>query len=622
MRLPALKPLAPYLISALLWAVTLTSLSYISPLLGLEKRMLDTYFQVRGAEPAHPDILIVAVTDEDLRQIGSWPWPRKFHSTFLNVLRPYEPAVILFDMFFPETSDAANDEAFATAVQKSGNVVFPFYFTDKQTPEANTKDIWGLPFKSLASHAKGLGYVDTFTDPDGHVREVVLRQLFDGKLYSQSGLAAAAVKKDWKDQDLKVFVPGKPLLINFPGPFNQFSAIPYGRLIWNSQFSWFKPYLESLRGKVIIYGYTAVATGGMDLKVTSFDKLYPGIGIIASVLHTVLTGHYISRISFAAHALLLFFYALLVMGITTQKKPLSGILHNVAITLIAYGLFQLAFNHLRIWVPLITFLISGIALHAFLTISAFVRIHFEREILARELSLASRIQKNLLPTAMPDIPNAGIAAVTVPARHVGGDLYDLTALSEGRFGICIGDVSGKGVPAALFMAKTLSEFRREAAAHREPSAVVSHLNKKLAEGGFTGLFVTLLFLILDPANRRITFANGGHDPIFFYRKRTREVELLVTESGTPLGIDAETIFDQKEIFAEPGDILLLESDGIKESMNVRKEIFDVHRIQDALIEAADKSAEEILLHLKMRVDEFVRSAPQHDDLTLVCVKFL
>lgn len=621
MRLPALKPLVPYLAAAVLWSITLTGLSHIPPLLDFEKRMLDTYFQVRGSEPVHPDILIVAVTDESLRRIASWPWPRKFHATLLNVLRTYEPAAILFDVLFPEPSDSANDDAFATSIQKSGNVILSYYFEGDQTPGQGLQLPQGLPIKPFLTHAKALGYVNIFPESDGHVREVVLRQVIEGKSYLHASLAAAAIKKSWTEKDLENFPAEKHFLINFPGEYSQFSMVPYERLVWNSQFNWFKPYLESLRGKVILFGHTATGTA-MDLKPTAFSSAYPGVGLLASALHTILTGHTILRIPWSFHAALLFLYSLLVMGITTQKKPLPGILYNAAATLIAYGIFQLGFNHLRIWVPFITFLITGIFLHAFLTINAFIRIHFEREILSRELLLASRIQKNLLPTEMPVIPNAGIAAMTIPARHVGGDLYDLTALPDGRFGICIGDVSGKGVPAALFMARTLSEFRREVGAHQEPSAVVTHLNKKLAEGGFTGLFVTLLFLVLDPANRRITFANGGHDPIFFYRKRTREVELLVTESGTPLGIDAETVFDQKEIFAESGDILLLESDGIKESMNIRKEVFDVQRIQDALIEAADKSAEEILAHLKLRVDEFVKSAPQHDDLTMVCIKFL
>ncbi len=614
-----LKSFLPYAASALLLSLLLTFFSFHPPLRELEKRLLDVAFQIRGIESIHPDIVIVAVTDDSLKRIAAWPWPRKFHATLMNILRSYQPAVVFFDMIFSEKSNPLDDEAFAASIKKAGNVVLSYYFEGETPNDMIGKTPAGMPIDLFKQGALDLGYTNIFPDSDGHIREIVLRHQTEDQSYLHVSLATAAHYLKWTKQDLSKIPADKNMIINFPGPYPQFQIVPYERLIWNSQFSWYKPFLESLKGKIILVGHTATGTA-MDLKATAFSRAYPGVGLLASMIHTILTKHFIQRIPWQLQLLVIFILSLCVMVIVSHHKPLLALLYTLGIICVFLFSSQLIFQYLRWWVPCASALIGITLTHMIMTLMDFIRMHFQREMMLRELSLAARIQKNLLPTEMPTVKYLAVAALSDPARHVGGDLYDLLSLPDGKFGICIGDVSGKGVPAALFMARTLSEFRREAGT--DPSLVLTNLNKKLTEGGFSGLFVTVLYLVVDHTQNKVTFANGGHEPLFFYQKRTHQVLLLKTDSGAPLGIDAESVYDQKWISVETGDIILLESDGIKEAMNLRKELFGFEKIQQAILEVADKTPNEILAHVEKRVLEFVKNAPQHDDMTMVCAKFI
>lgn len=606
--------------TALALSCVIVPLAFCPPFNTIEKRLYDLSFQIRGIEEPNQDIVIIAITDENLKAVGVWPWPRGYHASLLNILDRVKPSVVFFDMILSEASRPDQDELFSQAIKKAGNVILSYYFPSDSPKDLSLKEPEGLPIDAFQKYAKSSGYVNIFPDPDGNVREIILKHEKDGKTYLHNTLAVAKAHRGWADKELERFPAEKGFLINFPGPYQNFRIIPFDYLIRTFPFTWAKSIHEALRGKVLLVGHTATGTA-MDLKPTPFSRQYPGVGILASMLHTILSGRFIHRVPWEIHVPLLFLFLLLVTGITKQTKPLQGFLYNSAALVIMFEIIQILFKYFLIWLPYGTFLGGASLLYLTYTLLSFIQIHFEREVMSRELSLASRIQKNLLPTEIPLIGGLGMAALSLPARHVGGDLYDLLTLPEGKCGICIGDVSGKGVPAALFMAKSISEFRREAGA-LEPSVVITNVNKKLSEGGFTGLFITVLYVIVDPANKKITFANGGHEPILHYQKKNRQVTLLQTELGGPLGIDAEGVFDQKEAAVEIGDFLILESDGVKEAMNSKNEIFGFERLQAAMIEASEKDPQGIIDHIKRRIDEFVKQADQHDDLTMVCAKFL
>ncbi len=581
----------------------------------IERRFLDLSFQIRGPQNPHSDIVIIDIDDQSLRKIGSWPWPRNMYSDLLKILNEYKPSVVFYDMIFSEKSNEEDDAAFSQEMKNAGNVVLPFYFSG-QGIEMFSETSAVFPISLLRESAKRVGYVNVVPDLDGHVREVMPRVLG----FDHASLAIAAVHLGYTEQEFKTFSTSKSILINFPGPYEIFKRISFDQLIENYELPKVQAFLRSLQGKVVLIGHTAAGTS-MDLKPIAFSPQYPGVGLQASMLHTLLAKQFIRKLSFPLHFVLLFLFIFLILHLSSAANPIRGLFHASASLILLFEGTQLAFQHFLLWIPYFGFLIAGSGSFIVMTLIKFVQIRIEREVLSRELTVASRIQKSLLPAEIPNIPGLQIAAVSLPARHVGGDFYDVLPLPNGKWGICVGDVSGKGVPAALFMAKAISEFRREADSS-SPSTVVKRLNAKIADEQSSGLFLTLLYLVLEPMTGRFSFSNGGHEPVFFYEKAKRSVQLLSTGKGIPLGVDPDSVFDERQQVISSGDILLLESDGVKEAMNSKREIFGIERIKSVLSESASLAPSVLIDRLLERIQEFVQEAPQHDDLTVVCLKFI
>lgn len=581
----------------------------------IERRFLDLSFQIRGSGNPDPDIVIIDIDDQSLLKIGSWPWPRSIYSDLLKILAEYKPSVVFYDMIFSEKSNDEDDQSFSDGIKNAGNVILPFYFSGQRFNKFS-KQSAVFPIPLFRDQAKGTGYVNVVPDTDGHVREFV--PTTSGFYHASLAITQLHLKNQGKE--MKAFSNSKSILINFPGPYSVFKRISFDQLIENYEAPQVQSFLKSLQNKILLIGHTATGAS-MDLKPTAFSPQYPGVALQASMLHTFLGGKLIEKLPLPVYFLLLFFFILLILRLSFAENPLKGLLRVSVSLILLFGAVQLAFQYFLLWVPYFGFLIAGSGSFIAVTLVKFVQIRIEREILSRELTLASRIQKSLLPAEIPSIPGLQIAAISLPARHVGGDLYDVLPLPDGKWGICVGDVSGKGIPAALFMAKAISEFRREADSST-PSAVMKRLNTKISSERSSGLFLTLLYLILDPATGRFSFSNGGHEPIFFYEKAKHSVQLLSTQKGAPLGVDLDGGFDEREEVMGSGDILLLQSDGVKEAMNSKREIFGMERIKSFLLESVSLTPSVFIDHLLERVRDFTQDAPQHDDLTVVCAKLI
>ena len=576
----------------------------------LERHFLDLSFRIRGPEAPHPSIVIVDINDQSILKMGSWPWPRSHYRDFLMILGPYQPKAVFFDFIFSETSNEEDDKMFAQTIKEFGMVILPFYFSGQTASEFSEKNAV-FPLLVFREAAKRLGYVNVFPDKDGHIREFVPRT----SVYEHASFAIAAVHHD--PFDLQKGLKEK-MLINFPGPYEVFRSISFDDLIERYETPDMQSFLNSLKDKIVLVGHTAAGTS-MDLKPVAFSPQYPGVGLQASMLHTLLSGKLIRKIPLSLHFIFLFAFALLILCFNLISNPIKGLFYTSASLAFIFLVAQLAFQLLLLWIPCFAFIVLGASLFIIGSLIGFIQIRIEREIFARELALASRIQKNLLPAEIPNVPGVEIAALSIPARHVGGDFYDVLPLPNGKWGICVGDVSGKGIPAALFMAKAISEFRREADSS-PPSAVLQRLNRKVVSEGFSGLFFTLLYLVIDPEKKKLIFSNGGHEPIFIYKKKTHKVEVISTQSGIPLGIDSESDFDDREINLEVGDVLLLQSDGVKEAMNEKREIFGPERLKATMLESDTLGPKSLVQYLIKQIEKFVKDAPQHDDLTLLCIK--
>ena len=240
----------------------------------------------------------------------------------------------------------------------------------------------------------------------------------------------------------------------------------------------------------------------------------------------------------------------------------------------------------------------------------------ERERYEQELKVAQLIQQQFLPHELPNLPEWQIAAYYGPARVVGGDFYDFIDLGEGRIGVVVGDVTDKGVPAALVMARTHSIMRAEAPRLIEPGLVLARANELLAPEMPPRMFVTCLYGVLEPATGRFVFANAGHN-LPYVRTTGGVIELRAT--GLPLGLMPGIVYEETEGFVEQGEAMLLYSDGMVEQHGPGREMYGFPRLREAM--ATDDAGSVLLDRLLDELHAFTGpGVEQEDDITLVTLR--
>ena len=240
----------------------------------------------------------------------------------------------------------------------------------------------------------------------------------------------------------------------------------------------------------------------------------------------------------------------------------------------------------------------------------------EKERLAQELRVATLIQQQFLPRHLPQLPQWQVAAYYGPARAVGGDFYDFVEMPDGRIGIAVGDVTDKGVPAALVMARTHSVLRAEASRSTSPGEILSRANDLLEPEMPAKMFVTCLFAILDPTTGHIVIANAGHN-LPFVRSGDEVAEIRAT--GMPLGLMPGIRYEETEGVIGPDSNVLLYSDGLIEAHDDNREMFGFDRLREAL--RIDDAGSELLDRLLETLNAFTGTdREQEDDITLVTLR--
>jgi sigma-B regulation protein RsbU (phosphoserine phosphatase) len=236
----------------------------------------------------------------------------------------------------------------------------------------------------------------------------------------------------------------------------------------------------------------------------------------------------------------------------------------------------------------------------------------------KELRLAHEVQKNFLPKRYPLIPSYTFHAFYEPAREVGGDFYDFIPLAENRLALTIGDVAGKGVPAALLMAKVSSDTRFLLLTQPTPAEAITKLNDFMQEMGLVDRFITLECAVINLNTHHITIVNAGHMSPVLYRKATGEVceALSRDDGGLPLGVMDQYTYESYDVAMEPGDVMVLFSDGVTEAPNQKWEEFQMHRVFAAL-RSGPATPSEMVDRLVTAVQQHSRSMKQHDDITVV-----
>ena len=243
----------------------------------------------------------------------------------------------------------------------------------------------------------------------------------------------------------------------------------------------------------------------------------------------------------------------------------------------------------------------------------------EEDKLESELQIGRDIQMSMIPKVFPPFPERNdidIAATIVPAKMVGGDLYDFYMRDEKLF-FCIGDVSGKGVPASLLMAVTRSLFRNISAQEESPAKIVEGINKSMDTMDENGMFVTFFCGVLYMQSGRLRYCNAGHNPPLIFTDHIHELEVL---PNLPLGVESSMVFEEQEMNLLLDDALYLYTDGISEAENPKHELFGLERMIAVLGER--RTAWEHMEAMKEAIADFVEDAPQSDDITMLFIHYL
>ena len=247
----------------------------------------------------------------------------------------------------------------------------------------------------------------------------------------------------------------------------------------------------------------------------------------------------------------------------------------------------------------------------------------EKERIGTELAFAKAIQESSIPNeypAFPDRSDFDIYGFMLPAKEVGGDFYNFFLIDDDHLGIVIGDVSGKGIPAALFMMVINILISNRARMGGTPADILDYVNKDVMEHNTSGMFVTVWLGILELSTGKVIAANAGHDDALICHKN-RETAPVKTKHNIVIGAFEEAWYTNFEFTLEKGDKMLLYTDGLTEATDAHDQLFGRERAIQALDVYKDKSPKAIIEGVKSRVDEFVGQAPQFDDLTMLCLEF-
>ncbi len=367
---------------------------------------------------------------------------------------------------------------------------------------------------------------------------------------------------------------------------------------------------------------------GAGLIGAAYRSTLGGVTVVPCTIATILAGLFGGLIWLANHR------RFVRIKIAVLFAVLMESLH-MGLTLLLVQPFSVALEIVtNVGLPMILANAIGVFVFAFIitNLQNERRMQNERDNLMREierknteLAIAAEIQQSFLPETITQVEGFDVAGKSIMAKEVGGDFFDVIPfevipIQPGRMGVLIADVSGKGIPAALFMALSRIVVRVNATWYCEkPAQAIHDANNLIAADSKAGMFVTLFYGILDHPRHTFTYVNAGHNPpIVFHSHDSTFSELAAT--GIAMGVITDAEYTAQEIPLVLGDVVVLYTDGITEAMNVREEMFGEERLYDVIRQSGGLSAEEILAKILTTVKEFTGDYPQSDDITLMIAR--
>lgn len=649
-------------------------------LLGLRHTLFDGYQKLFPRERRSAPAVIVAIDEEALQRYGQWPWPRTRIAQLVSGITAARPAAIGVDLLFPEPDrfspsvlardldvlsvDVArvlqmlpsNDDALAAAI-RGRNVVLgiagleeanPGFLRPPGAPPVRTVNAPDLKLRRFAGHLPSVAVIDgaaagrglLSVDPESSViRRALLAGLVGDvvvpalsiemlRIATQSPLLLVGRGPDQIEVRLgDVAVPAHAdgrFWIHYgphdPGRFLSAAAVLEDRLP-----------AGVLEGKLVLIGVSGL--GLLDYQTTSLGDRVPGVEIHAQILEQIFDGSHLRRpaslrtlefVLLGAAALLLAF------GVSVLGVGASITLYGaVGAALLALGIQGFALEGMLLdvaWPVLGATLVFGAVMAQALSVADEQR-HRLREQAARvsgELESARRIQMGLLPDPRQLFEREArfaLDAYLEPARTVGGDFYDCFMVDPHRLFFIVADVSGKGLPASLFMALSKTLLKSAARRADDVGALMVRANAEVSRENPESLFVTAFAGILDVRSGVLEFCNAGHEPPFARRPGGR-LERIEHRGGPPLCVVENYAYPVERRQVSTGEWICVVTDGITEAMNPRGELYGAQRLQLALQGTAQSATpSEVLAAVRADVRAFVGTAVPSDDLTLLCVRW-
>lgn len=598
--------------------------SYFRTFDTFELGTLDIRYRLRPVQPQSEDIAIIQIAEDTLEKIGRWPFTRNWHAAIIDILSDSGAKAVIFDILFAEPSE--HDGLLVESTKKAGNVYYVctfdrFYRTRQGTIESTKID--AFPLEALRNASRGFGFINFIPDKDGKTRRTPLKTRYDDNIYYNIALLAAAdyLKKDVED----IYIPADEdgmALINFAGRWHQtYKHYSYIDII--KSYSLHEKgekgavNLSELRGKVCFIGLTA--TAAHDTMPIPQEGIYPGLGVHINLFNSIVTDNFLTRAHRLINLLLLMIFGALTAFVALKARPVVSSVYIVTVMMFLCAFSWAVFAFGNLWIDLFYPIVGLLVIYLSLTFYKYLTERQKRQLIEKELEVASKIQMSFLPQEAPGAAEVSIVADMVPAKHVGGDLYDFVDLKDGKVGVMVGDVSGKGVPAALYMARAVSLFRLFSRDSSGTSDTLVKLNDALSDESDANLFVTLTYLIYDAKTGSLTYSSGGHNPTLLFKKGEEKCRMLETKEGMPIGLMPGDFSEEKTLLSK-GDVIILYSDGVTEAMSRRGEEYGEERLIKVVENNKDLGAQGLLLRVKESIAQFAKSAPQHDDITIIVME--
>ena len=672
-----------HLLYSLIASLAVTALIGAGILRRVDRWAQDSLFQKPGVTSS--DIVIIGIDEEALFDLGPYQtWDRNVMASALEVLAAdpsKKPAVTAIDILYTGHTSEQADRRLAAAAQELGNVITAsmaefgeqVIWENGRPLMVNTSAVVGFmqPYEELRA-CTSQGHINAMSDVDSVMRHGVLyvepgEYLEEGeaadageqsaagdagepqeegdspdagktavaaasaepRVYSMSYMAAqmylqeqAAAGGEYAAGAADgVAAGGRLFYIPYAGrPGDFYDGVSLSQII-NGEVP-----ADYWAGRIVLIGPYAAAL--QDAYFTPIDKGRQmfGVEIQANMIQSFLENSVKKEIPDAPQIAALFVLCAAAMAAFLYMQVLPAGLSAGALAamcpVVAINLYRIGYVTHPLWgvAGVGAVYILAMAAHYVRTVRERQALALEKERIGAELALASRIQVSALPKEFPDRAEFDLAASMIPAKEVGGDFYDFFMIDSDHLGLVIADVSGKGMPAALFMMVSSALIRNSSSGEYSPAKILQAANDQICARNPEEMFVTVWLGILEIPTGRLTAANAGHEyPML--KRAGKPFEMLKDRHGLVLGAMGGIRYRDYEILLEPGEKLLVYTDGVAEAVNSALEQFGTGRILDTLRGTGEKSPAEIVEAMNHAAKEYVGGEPQFDDMTMLCLEY-